>query len=189
MEPRGTARSPAAAALLVAAVVAVALNQRPAVVAVAPLLGDLRADTGLSAAMAGLLTTVPVLCFGAFAPVAPRLARRFGLEAAVGLSLALLAGGIALRLLTPLGFLYAGSLVAGSAIALANVLLPAFVKREFARPGAVMGMYSASLNIGAAVGAAATVPLATALGIGWRPALGLWLVLALAALVLWLPVA
>ncbi|MGY1811627.1 MFS transporter [Blastococcus sp. SYSU D00820] len=174
---------------LVAAIVAVALNQRPAVVAVAPVLADLRADTGLSSALAGLLTTVPVLCFGAFAPVAPRLARRVGLETAVAASLLLLAAGIALRLLSPVALLYAGSLLAGAAIALANVLLPAYVKREFVRPGAVMGLYSASLNIGAAAGAAATVPLAGALGVGWRTALGLWLFLALGALVLWLPVA
>ena len=189
MDDRGTARSPAAAALLVAAVVAVALNQRPAVVAVAPVLGQLRAGTGLGSAMAGLLTTLPVLCFGAFAPVAPRLARRIGLETAVALSLVLLAAGIGLRLLPPLALLYAGSLVAGAAIALANVLLPAYVKREFRRPGAVMGLYSASLNVGAAAGAALTVPLATALGVTWRTALGLWLVLAIAALALWLPVA
>ncbi|MGZ4571691.1 MAG: MFS transporter [Blastococcus sp.] len=189
MDDRGTARSAAAAALLVTAVVAVALNQRPAVVAVAPVLGQLRADTGLGSAMAGLLTTLPVLCFGAFAPVAPRLARRIGLETAVALSLVLLAAGIGLRLLPPLALLYGGSLVAGAAIALANVLLPAYVKREFRRPGAVMGLYSASLNIGAAAGAALTVPLATALGVTWRTALGLWLVLAIAALALWLPVA
>jgi CP family cyanate transporter-like MFS transporter len=63
------------------------------------------------------------------------------------------------------------------------------VKREFARPGAVMGLYSASLNLGAAAAAAVTVPLADALGIGWRAALGMWLALALAALALWLPVA
>ena len=185
----GAERSRTAAFLLVVAVVAVALNQRPAVVAVAPVLGELRADTGLGSAMAGLLTTLPVLCFGAFAPVAPRLARRIGLETAVALSLVLLAAGIALRLLPPLALLYAGSLVAGAAIALANVLLPAYVKREFRRPGAVMGLYSASLNLGAAAGAALTVPLATALGVTWRTALGLWLVLAIAALALWLPVA
>ena len=185
----GAERSRTAAFLLVVAVVAVALNQRPAVVAVAPVLGELRADTGLGSAMAGLLTTLPVLCFGAFAPVAPRLARRIGLETAVALSLVLLAAGIALRLLPPLALLYAGSLVAGAAIALANVLLPAYVKREFRRPGAVMGLYSASLNLGAGAGAALTVPLATALGVTWRTALGLWLVLAIAALALWLPVA
>lgn len=182
-------RTAAATALLVAAIVAVALNQRPAVVSVAPVLGALRAGTGLGSAAAGLLTTVPVLCFGAFAPVAPRLARRVGLETAVAASLVLLAAGIALRLLTPVALLFAGSLLAGAAIALANVLLPAFVKREFARPGAVMGVYSASLNIGAALGAAVTVPLGSALGLGWRASLGTWLVLAVAALALWLPVA
>jgi CP family cyanate transporter-like MFS transporter len=189
MDGGGTGRSRAATLALVVAIVAVALNQRPAVVAVAPVLGDLRAETGMSSALAGLLTTLPVLCFGAFAPAAPRLARRIGLETAVALSLLLLAAGIALRLLTPVALLFAGSLLAGAAIAFANVLLPAYVKREFARPGVVMGFYSASLNIGAAAGAALTVPLATALGVDWRTALGLWLALALAALALWLPVA
>ncbi|WP_206330485.1 MFS transporter [Modestobacter sp. KNN46-3] len=182
-------RSRGAVLLLVAAIVVVALNQRPAVVAVAPLLGALRADTGLSSALAGLLTALPVLCFGAFAPLAPRLARRIGLETAVAASLVLLAGGIALRLLPPVALLYAGSLVAGAAIAIANVLMPAYVKREFTRPGAVMGAYSASLNIGAAAAAGLTVPIGAALGLEWRVALASWLVLALAALALWLPVA
>ncbi|MCZ2821874.1 MFS transporter [Modestobacter sp. VKM Ac-2977] len=182
-------RSRGAVLLLVAAIVAVALNQRPAVVAVAPLLGALRADTGLSSALAGLLTALPVLCFGAFAPLAPRLARRIGLETAVAASLVLLAGGIALRLLSPVALLYAGSLVAGAAIAIANVLMPAYVKREFTRPGAVMGAYSASLNVGAAAAAGLTVPIGAALGVEWRVALASWLVLALAALALWLPVA
>jgi MFS transporter, CP family, cyanate transporter len=134
MDDHPPSRSRAGRLLLVVAVVAVALNQRPAVIAVAPVLGELRADTGLSSAMAGLLTTLPVLCFGAFAPFAPRLARRIGLETAVGLSLVLLAGGIALRLLSPVALLFAGSLLAGAAIALANVLLPAYVKRGSAGP-------------------------------------------------------
>jgi MFS transporter, CP family, cyanate transporter len=175
--------------LFAAAVVAVALNGRPAVVAVAPLLGELRAGTGLSPAMAGLLTTLPVLCFGAFAPLAPRIARRVGLESAVAASLLVLAGGIALRLAPPVALLYAGSLLVGAAIAVANVLMPAYVKREAARPGLVMGLYSASLNVGAAVGAAATVPFAAAVGWDWRGGLAGWLALALAALALWLPVA
>src|SRR3954462_2313740 len=189
MDDGGTARTRAATVAVLLAIVAVALNQRPAVVAVAPVLGDLRADTGLSAAMAGLLTAVPVLCFGAFAPFAPRLARRIGLQTAVALSLLLLAAGIALRLLPPVALLYAGSLVAGAAIAVANVLMPAYVKREFVRPGAVMGAYSASLNIGAAAAAGLTVPIGMALDVGWRIALASWLALALAALALWLPVA
>lgn len=185
----GIARTRGAALLLVAAVVAVALNQRPAVVGVAPVLRDLRADTGLSSALAGLLTALPVLCFGAFAPLAPRLARRIGLETAVAGSLVLLAGGIALRLFPPVTLLYAGSLIAGAAIAVANVLMPAYVKREFARPGTVMGLYSASLNVGAAAAAGLTVPIGVALGVGWRVALGSWLLLAVAGLAVWIPVA
>jgi MFS transporter, CP family, cyanate transporter len=163
--------------LLVVAIVVVALNQRPAVVGVAPVLTDLRADTGLSSAMAGLLTTLPVLCFGAFAPVAPRLARRIGLETAVAVSLLLLVAGIALRLLSPVWLLYGGSLVAGAGRAGAP------------RPAAVMGAYSASLNVGAAAAAGLTVPIGLALGAGWRVALASWLLLALAAVVLWVPVA
>jgi len=185
----GRGRSRVATVLLVAAIVAVALNQRPAIVAVGSVLRKLQDDTGLGDTLAGVLTAVPVLCFGAFAPVAPRVARRIGLETAVALSLVLLVAGIALRLLTPVALLYAGSLLAGAAIALANVLLPAFVKREFLRPGPVMGVYSSSLNVGAALGAAVTLPLGTALGLDWRGALGLWLVLAAVAIALWLPVA
>jgi CP family cyanate transporter-like MFS transporter len=188
-EEAGAGRSRGATVLLVAAVVAVALNQRPAVVGVAPVLRDLRAETGLSSALAGLLTALPVLCFGAFAPLGPRLARRIGLETAVAWSLVLLAGGIALRLLEPVALLYAGSLVAGAAIAVANVLMPAYVKREFTRPGAVMGLYSSSLNIGAAAAAGLTVPIGVALGVDWRVALGSWLLLAAVALALWVPVA
>ncbi|WP_147263071.1 MFS transporter [Geodermatophilus sp. TF02-6] len=189
MQTRGTTRSRGTALLFVVAVVGVALNQRPAVIAVAPVLRELRAETGLSSALAGLLTTLPVLCFGAFAPLAPGLARRVGLELAVAASLLLLATGIALRLLPPVALLYAGSLLAGAAIAVANVLMPAYVKREATRPGVVMGLYSASLNLGAGIGAAVTVPLAVAFGWGWRAALASWLVLALAALALWLAVA
>src|SRR3712207_1255777 len=142
MDGQGTTRSRWAALLFVAA----ALNQRPAVVAVAPLLGDLRADTGLSPAMAGLLTTLPVLCFGAFAPLAPRTARWVGLELAVAASLLVLAAGIALRLLAPVALLYAGSLLAGAAIARASVLMPPSVKREAGRPGLGVGLYSAVLQ-------------------------------------------
>src|SRR4051794_41857774 len=99
-------RTRAATVAVLVAIVAVALNQRPAVVAVAPVLGDLRAETGLSSALAGLLTTLPVLCFGAFAPAAPRLARRIGLETAGAAALLLLAAGIALRPLSPLALLF-----------------------------------------------------------------------------------
>jgi len=171
------------------ATVAVALNLRPAVVAVAPLLDTIREDIGLSSPQAGLLTTLPLLCFGLFAPVAPRLARRIGLEWAVGASLVLLVVGILLRLITAVTALYAGSVIAGAAIAIANVLMPAFVKREFREhPSGILGVYTAALNVGAAAAAGLTVPIGASLAVGWRPALAFWVVLAGLAFALWLPI-
>ena len=181
---------PKTVALLAAvATIAVALNLRPAIVAVSPLLDTIREDTGLSAPLAGLLTTLPLICFGIFSPVAPRLAKRIGLEWAVGASLVLLVIGILMRLVTPVTALYAGSIVAGAAIAIANVLLPAFVKREFSeRPSAILGVYTAALNLGAAAAAGLTVPVGTALALAWRPALAFWVVLAGLGFALWLPI-
>ena len=181
---------PRTVALLAAvATIAVALNLRPAVVAVSPLLDTIREDTGLSAPLAGLLTTLPLLCFGFFSPVAPRLARRIGLEWAVGVSLVLLVLGILLRVVTPLTALYAGSFIAGAGIAIANVLMPAYVKREFSQhPSGILGVYTAALNLGAAAAAGLTVPIGTALALAWRPALAFWVVLAGLGFALWLPI-
>src|SRR3954463_7694701 len=65
---------------LAAAVVLLALNLRTVIASLPPLLAQVRGDLGLSATAAGLLTTLPVVCFGAFAPVVPRRARRLPLE-------------------------------------------------------------------------------------------------------------
>ena len=64
---------------LVLLMVLVALNLRPALASLAPLLSRVQADTGLSAAAIGALTTMPVLCLGLFAPLAnPETGRRPG---------------------------------------------------------------------------------------------------------------
>src|SRR5215210_5116455 len=83
--------------LLVVAIVLLAANLRPALTSVAPLIGQIRTATGISNGVAGLLTTLPLLAFGLLSPVAPRLARRFGMERALFASLLLLAVGILLR--------------------------------------------------------------------------------------------
>jgi CP family cyanate transporter-like MFS transporter len=76
-----SSRTVKGAGRLAAALILVALSLRPAVVAISPLLDSIRAATGLSPAADGLLTTFPLICFGAFAPIAPRLARRIGMGA------------------------------------------------------------------------------------------------------------
>lgn len=176
------------ALLLLLAIVLVALNLRPALSSLAPVLAAVRADTGLSGAAAGLLTTLPVLCLGLFAPAAPRLAARYGLERVILLVLLLLAGGIALRSLHGTTGLFAGTLIAGAAIGIIGVLLPGLVKREFADRAATMtGVYTMALCLGAALAAGATVPLQQLFDGRWQPALAWWALPALVAAAVWWP--
>ncbi|WP_412177598.1 CynX/NimT family MFS transporter [Pseudomonas ogarae] len=174
--------------LLLLGLILVALNLRPALASMAPLLSEVSRSLGLSAAQAGLLTTLPVLCLGLFAPLAPVLARRFGAERVVLGILLALAGGIVLRSAFGQVGLFVGSILAGASIGVIGVLLPGIVKRDFAKQaGAMTGVYTMALCLGAAMAAGATVPLSEHLGHSWALGLGFWVVPALLAAVFWLP--
>ncbi|MGY2400899.1 CynX/NimT family MFS transporter [Pseudomonas sp. SDO5271_S396] len=174
--------------LLILGLVLVAMNLRPALSSLSPLLNDVSASLGLSAAKAGLLTTLPVMCLGLFAPLAPILARRFGAERVVLGILLTLAGGIILRSSFGEAGLFTGSLIAGASIGIIGVLLPGIVKRDFAKQaGTMTGVYTMALCLGAALAAGATVPLSHFFGDSWTFGLGFWIVPALVAALFWLP--
>jgi len=140
----------------------------------------------MSASTAALLTTLPVLCFGGLAPLAPRLARRFSLEGVLLGCAVLTVLAAAARGLSGVGALFAGSLLAGAAVAVGQVALPAFIRAGHAHAtGRLIGAYSMALPIGATVGAAAAVPLAVAWGGSWRLSLAFWALPALLAALAW----
>ncbi|MFK8329238.1 CynX/NimT family MFS transporter [Pseudomonas sp. BJa5] len=174
--------------LLLLGLVLVALNLRPALSSMAPLLSQVSESLGLSASQAGLLTTLPVLCLGLFAPLAPVLARRFGSERVILGILLTLAAGIAVRSAFGATGLFVGSIMAGASIGVIGVLLPGIVKRDFPQhAGTLTGVYTMALCLGAAMAAGATVPLSQHLGDSWSLGLGFWLVPALLAVLVWLP--
>jgi CP family cyanate transporter-like MFS transporter len=122
-----------------------------------------------------------VLCFGAFALLAPVLGRRVGAERLLWLSLIPIAVGVAGRAAGSTVALFAGTIVAGVGIAIGNVIVPSIVKSRFERAaGLVMGIYVATLTAGAALAAGLTVPLEQSLG--WQAALAVWALPALVAL-------
>lgn len=177
----------AGGALLIVAVVLTALNLRPAITSVGPLLGEMRASLGASAIWAGALTTLPVLCFAAAGMAAPWLARRVGLGNAISVALVILSVGLVVRVLDGQYVVIGGTLVASAGIALVNVLIPVVIKGSFpAQIGLMTGVYTAALQGGGALGSAVTPPLEPMLG-GWRPAVGSWVLLAVLALLLWVP--
>lgn len=174
--------------LLIAGFVLAALNLRPALAGISPVLGEIMDDLGLSAAGGGAITTVMVVCLGILGPLAPLLARRFGLDRTLMAGLLILAAGVTLRSTGSVPALYAGAAVAGTAIAVMNVAMPGVVKQHFpSRVGPFTAVYVSGLVLGAAVASGSVVPLERATGLGWREVTAMTAIPALAAAALWLP--
>jgi MFS transporter, CP family, cyanate transporter len=172
--------------LLIAGIVLVAVNLRPSLAAVGPLVADIRADTGLPNAAIGLLTTLPLLAFGVVSTLTALVTRRVGVERAVALALLLIAAGTLARAVPSAVLLFGGTALLGVGVALGNVLLPALAKRDFPeRTGPMTSLYSSVMGVGATLAAGVSAPLAIA--VGWRGALGLWALPAFAALAAWVP--
>ncbi len=182
-------RSPAPAWLLVAAVMLAALNLRTAVTSVGPLLDELERGIGLSSALAGLLTTMPVLAFAGLGWVTPAIAARFGAQRVLTGALVMMTAGLVLRALAGSAWLFlAMSVPALAGGAMGNVLLPVMVKRHFpGRVGPMTAAYTTSLAVGTTLAAGLTVPIASVRGgLDWRLGLGSWAVLSAVAALLWL---
>lgn len=185
---RTTTRSRLQRGLLIAGILLIAVNLRPALAGVGPLIADIRAATGLSNTALGLLTTLPLLAFGLVSTFTPLVTRRLGIEGTLGGVLLLLTMGILMRVLPSTALLFGGTLLLGTAIAFGNVLLPGIVKRDFeGKSGLMTSLYASAMGLGAALAAGVSVPLATDAGLGWRGSLGVWAVPAVIAFVVWLP--
>lgn len=173
---------------LLIGVLLVALCLRAPITGVGPLLQEIQQGLGLSNTLAGAVTTVPLLAFGVFSVFAPLLARRFGVERVIFAATLLLVIGIPLRSMGGITLLFIGTTVLSLGIALGNVLLPGIVKHHFAlKVGLVTAMYSLGMNVVGAVSSGISVPLSQNLGWGWQGALLSWLVVAVLALIGWLP--
>ena len=174
--------------LLLLGIVLIAATMRAPLTCVGPLVDDIRASLTISNATAGMITTLPLLIFSVFSLFAPVVGRLFGDRLVLFLSLLLLTAGIAVRSASGLAALFAGTFLIGLGIAICNVLVPAVVKHEFPlRTGLVTGLYAISMNIFSAIASGVSVPLSSRPGWGWTGALGVWVALAAAATVLWLP--
>jgi len=178
----------APSALLMAGVLLVAANMRPIATSLGPLLHQIRSSQHMSGAVAGLLTTIPVLCFGAIAPLAGLLSRRVGIARTVALVLCAIIAGLLVRVGGGVALLFAGTMLAAAGAACGNVLLPVVVRRNFSdRVGRMSALYTTALVGFAALAAGVTVPLAHAIGQGWRGGLAIWAAPAVLAALVWLP--
>lgn len=153
-----------------------ALNLRPLLTSVAPLLKDIQADLALSNVWISVLMTLPVICLGVFGPLAAPLSKRFGLEGVLLVAMfAMLVGGV----VRSFGHapLYLGTILVGGGVSLLGILAPVLIKRDFPdKVGLMMGLFAMMLGLGAAASTAFAVPVTEALGGGWQLGLAFWMV-------------
>ncbi|ARS51328.1 MFS transporter [Ectopseudomonas mendocina] len=165
-----------------------AINLRPGITSLAPLIERIATELSLSRSFISLTTALPVLCMGLLAPLAPRLALRWGLERTIVLCLGLISLALLARLAAHQSAVLIGSAIAlGAAIAVAGPLLSGFIKRYFAgQMGRVVGWYSLGMAIGGAGGAVLTAPATSLFGDAWHLGLAIWALPAALAVLLWL---
>ncbi|WP_449354984.1 CynX/NimT family MFS transporter [Virgibacillus natechei] len=172
--------------LLVAGVIIISFNLRPAITAVGPLVGMIQDDLGLASWSIGILTSLPLFGFAVMSPVAPWLGNKYTNEIVLIGGMITLAIGILLRLVPMSVFLFGGTLLIGLGIAVANVLLPGVLKERFPNQVPLMtGVYSTAMGLVAALASGVSIPLANAAGLGWELSLAVWVIPALMGVAIW----
>lgn len=185
----------ASGAFLMLGVLLISVSLRSPITGIGPLLDAIRVQLNLSATQAGMLTTLPLLAFAFFSPIAATIGRKRGLERALMLSLLLITLGLVIRSLGSTLGLFSGTVIIGAGIAIANVLLPSLMKRDFPNKITTMtSIYVLMMGVGSALSAGLAIPLsrlADTLSIShipnWAFALGSLILFPIIAMVVWLP--
>lgn len=173
--------------LLLLMVAAIGLNLRASFGSSPPLIDQIGAELHLNATAQSLLTALPVVCMGLFAPIAQRLGALIGLELACFALLGLLCAGGLMRLgVDTVTTLYFSAILTGGGMGGVSALMPGLIVRHLPRiRGTATGIYSMAMALGVAVAAWIAGPTAELLN-GWRPALALWGVTAGVTALCWL---
>lgn len=173
---------------LIPGIFLIAANLRPGLTAVGPLIGFIRDDMNLSNGLAGLLTTLPLIAFAVCSPLAPKIAKRYGLERAIFAGIIILMIGFLIRMMPVVSTLFIGTAFIGLGVAIGNVLLPGLIKQRFAtKVGLMTGAYSTAMGFCASLASGLSIPLAKGLHFGWREALACWVILTVIGALIWIP--
>ena len=172
--------------IVVFAIFAISINMRPAITSIGPMLETIRQQLSLSNAQVSLLTSVPVICMGIFATLAPVLKRRFGLKHTMYTMIILVGVMTALRgIVTGFLVLFGTAFIIGIAIAIMGPLLSAMIKQNFPdRAASVIGIYSFGMGVGASASAGLTAVFYNITG-SYQFALSIWALLAFVGIAVW----
>ncbi|MBC3515422.1 MFS transporter [Neobittarella massiliensis] len=165
-------------------IVLIACNLRAPITSVGSLVSMIQGDTGMSSALAGFITTLPLLAFAVVSPFVSTMMDKLGMEWTMLLGLLSMIAGVLTRSFCGVPGIFIGTTLLGVGIAVGNILLPSIIKERFPlKVGFMTSLFTTSMSTFSAIGSGISVPAAEA-GLGWRGSLAMWLAtLALAALV------
>ncbi|MEC4115114.1 CynX/NimT family MFS transporter [Myroides pelagicus] len=174
--------------LMLLGIVFIASNLRAPLTSVGPVISEISNALSLSNTMAGLVTTIPLMAFGLLSSIVPKVSRRYGMAVVLLASLILLSIGLVIRPFGSLITLFLGAALVGVAITVGNVLMPAYIKSNYRKNiGTMMGIYSVAMNLTAALAAGFSISLGKFTEMGWKGSIGVWVVLSLVTILIWLP--
>jgi len=172
--------------LALAGILLVALNLRPAVASLSPIIVAVEQDIPLDSVALGILGMLAPACFAFAGLTMHPLSRRVHAEwILLGALVSIVIGQIVRATAESLAALLVGGVLAFVGMGVANVLLPPLVKKYFpSRIGLVTALYVTLTSVGALVPPMLAVPLEQALS--WRESVGSWAILGALAIIPWL---
>ena len=174
--------------ILIAGIILIASNLRAPITSVGPVVPEIQEALGLSNALTGLITTMPLLAFALLSPVASRMADRWRIETLLWAATWAIGFGLAIRASSNSALLFSGAALIGCGITFGNVLVPPFIKQQFPHKiGLVTGIYSVAMNISASLASGFSIAIGHWTGMGWKGSIGVWLVLSVIAVAVWIP--
>lgn len=173
-----------AALLLLAAFFLGTLVMRGPVTALGPVAFEIEKAFAASPSAFGLLTAIPIACFGVFSFAGAPCAHRLGLYPATLAALCVLFAGCALRLVPHWNGLLAATVLVGAGIALLNVYMPVIAKTAWPQhTAAMLGIYSGMVGVSGSIGSLTARPLL--IWDGLTGTFGFWALAALFGAALW----
>ncbi|EAK8170845.1 CynX/NimT family MFS transporter [Campylobacter jejuni] len=163
-------------------VIIVAFNLRAPITAVGLIIDIIKDKYYLNSTVAGILTSLPLIAFGSISFIVGY----FSPIRAIVFGIFLIFLGEIIRSYFGIYGLFLGMLAMGCGIAIANVLLPSFIKEKFPKKMAsIMGIYSLVLSISSIIGIALAIPLLSVFDLAG--AMFFWAIFSFVALVVYYP--
>ncbi|MGO3049721.1 MFS transporter [Staphylococcus casei] len=173
---------------VVLAIIFIASTLRAPLTSVGPVVDEVKHVMDINNSVAGILTTIPLIIFAIVSPLVSKVTSRLTMSRTILYSTVLLIIALYLRVAGDFNVFLIGTILLGVAIAFGNVVLPSYVKWYFPMQiGLATGIYSGTMNFTAGLGGGLSFPLSEMMPIGFRLSLAFWIILALIAIILWLP--